>query len=128
MRRFMPDSNETPTLTPSGWAHNVTNRKELPPQPMYRWYVTHDMVDIPDDDDAVIMAHCFVSTWGKQTEAPAHRHIGFPHGGHSVYNLALHVEGSQFDGSICYAARPWDSSTWVTGATVRKSAAPLSPR
>ena len=116
MRRFMPDSNETPTLTPSGWAHNVTNRKELPPQPMYRWYVTHDMVDIPDDDDAVIMAHCFVSTWGKQTEAPAHRHIGFPHGGHSVYNLALHVEGSQFDGSICYAARPWDSSTWVTGA------------
>lgn len=113
---FMPDSNETPTLTPSGWAHNVTNRKELPPQPMYRWYVTRDVVDIPDDSDVVIMAHCFVSTWGKQTEAPAHRHIGFPHGGHSVYNLALHVEGSQFGGSICYAARPWDSSTWVTGA------------
>ena len=113
---FMPDSNETPTLTPSGWAHNVTNRKELPPQPMYRWYVTRDVVDIPGDDDAVIMAHCFVSTWGKQTEAPAHRHIGFPHGGHSIYNLALHVEGSQFGGSICYAARPWDSSTWVTGA------------
>lgn len=113
---FMPDSNETPTLTPSAWAHNVVNRKDLPPQPMYRWYVTRDVVDIPDDDDAVIMAHCFVSTWGKQTEAPAHRHIGFPHGGHSVYNLALHVEGSQFGGSICYAARPWDSSTWVTGA------------
>lgn len=113
---FMPDSNEIPTLTPSGWAHNVVNRKDLPPQPMYRWYVTRDVVDIPDDDDAVIMAHCFVSTWGKQTEAPAHRHIGFPHGGHSVYNLALHVEGSQFGGSICYAARPWDSSTWVTGA------------
>lgn len=113
---FMPDSNETPTLTPSGWAHNVVNRKDLPPQPMYRWYVTRDVVDIPDDDDAVIMAHCFVSTWGKQAEAPAHRHIGFPHGGHSVYNLALHVEGSQFGGSICYAARPWDSSTWVTGA------------
>ena len=112
---FMPDSNETPTLTPSCWAHNVTNRKELPPQPMYRWYVTRDVVDIPDDDDAVIMAHCFVSTWGKQTEAPAHRHIGFPHGGHSVYNLALHVEGSQFGGSICYAARAWDSSVWVTG-------------
>lgn len=113
---FMPDSNETPTLTPSGWAHNVVNRKDLPPQPMYRWYVTRDVVDIPNDDDAVIMAHCFVSTWGKQTEAPAHRHIGFPHGGHSVYNLALHVEGSQFGGSVCYAARPWDSSTWVTGA------------
>lgn len=113
---FMPDSNETPTLTPSAWAHNVVNRKDLPPQPMYRWYVTRDVVDIPDDDDAVIMAHCFVSTWGKQTEAPAHRHIGFPHGGHSVYNLALHVEGSQFGGSICYAARPWGSSTWVTGA------------
>lgn len=113
---FMPDSNETPTLTPSGCAHNVVNRKDLPPQPMYRWYVTRDVVDIPDDDDAVIMAHCFVSTWGKQTEAPAHRHIGFPHGGHSIYNLALHVEGSQFGGSICYAARPWDSSTWVTGA------------
>ena len=113
---FMPDSNETPTLTPSALAHNVVNRKDLPPQPMYRWYVTRDVVDIPDDDDAVIMAHCFVSTWGKQTEAPAHRHIGFPHGGHSVYNLALHVEGSQFGGSICYAARPWDSSTWVTGA------------
>ena len=113
---FMPDSNETPTLTPSAWAHNVVNRKDLPPQPMYRWYVTRDVVDIPDDDDAVIMAHCFVSTWGKQTEAPAHRHIGFPHGGHSIYNLALHVEGSQFSGSICYAARPWDSSTWVTGA------------
>lgn len=112
---FMPDSNETPTLTPSGWAHNVTNRKELPPQPMYRWYVTREVVDVPDDDDATIMAHCFVSTWGKQTEAPAHRHIGFPHGGHSIYNLALHVEGSQFGGSICYAARPWDSSTWVTG-------------
>lgn len=113
---YMPDSNETPTLTPSGWAHNVVNRKDLPPQPMYRWYVTRDMVDIPDDNDAVIMAHCFVSTWGKQTEAPAHRHVGFPHGGHSIYNLALHVEGSQFGGSICYAARPWDSSTWVTGA------------
>lgn len=113
---FMPDSNETPTLTPSGWAHNVTNRKELPPQPMYRWYVTREVVDVPDDDDATIMAHCFVSTWGKQTEAPAHRHIGFPHGGHSIYNLALHVKGSQFGGSICYAARPWDSSTWVTGA------------
>lgn len=113
---FMPDSNETPTLTPSGWAHNVANRKDLPPQPMYRWYVTRDVVDISDDDDAVIMAHCFVSTWGKQTEAPAHRHIGFPHGGHSIYNLALHVEGSQFGGSICYAARPWDSSTWATGA------------
>lgn len=113
---FMPDSDETPTLTPSVMAHNVVNRKDLPPQPMYRWYVTRDVVDIPDDDDAVIMAHCFVSTWGKQTEAPAHRHIGFPHGGHSIYNLALHVEGSQFGGSICYAARPWDSSTWVTGA------------
>lgn len=113
---FMPDSNETPTLTPSAWLHDVTNRKELPPQPMYRWYVTREVVDVPDDDDATIMAHCFVSTWGKQAEAPAHRHIGFPHGGHSIYNLALHVEGSQFSGSICYAARPWESSTWVTGA------------
>lgn len=113
---FMPDSDETPTLQPSGWAHSVVNRKDLPPQPMYRWYVTREVVDVPDDDGATIMAHCFVSTWGKQTEAPAHRHIGFPHGGHSIYNLALHVEGSQFGGSICYAARPWDSSTWVTGA------------
>ena len=112
---FMPDSDETPTLQPSGWAHSVVNRKDLPPQPMYRWYVTREVVDVPDDDDATIMAHCFVSTWGQQTEAPAHRHIGFPHGGHSIYNLALHVEGSQFGGSICYAARPWDSSTWVTG-------------
>lgn len=113
---FMPDSDETPTLQPSGWAHSVVNRKDLPPQPMYRWYVTREVVDVPDDDDATIMAHCFVSTWGQQTEAPAHRHIGFPHGGHSIYNLALHLEGSQFGGSICYAARPWDSSTWVTGA------------
>jgi len=112
---FMPDSDETPTLQPSGWAHSVVNRKDLPPQPMYRWYVTREVVDVPDDNDAIIMAHCFVSTWGQQTEAPAHRHIGFPHGGHSIYNLALHVEGSQFGGSICYAARPWDSSTWVTG-------------
>lgn len=117
---FMPDSDEIPTLVPSGWSHNVTNRKELPPQPMYRWYVTREVVDVPDDDDAIIMAHCFVSTWGQQTEAPAHRHIGFPHGGHSIYNLALHVEGSQFGGSICYAARPWDSSTWVTGADGRE--------
>lgn len=113
---FMPDSNETPTLKPSVWLHNVTNRKELPPQPMYRWYVTREVVDVPDDGDAVIMAHCSVSTWGKQTEAPAHRHIGYPHGGQSIYGLALHVEGSHFGGSICYAARPWDSSTWVTGA------------
>lgn len=112
---FMPDSDETPTLQPSGWAHNVVNRKDLPPQPMYRWYVTREVVDVPDDNDAIIMAHCFVSTWGQQTEAPAHRHIGFPHGGHSIYNLALHVEGSQFGGSMCYAARPWDSSTWVAG-------------
>lgn len=112
---FMPDSNEIPTLTPSAWAHDVVNRKDLPPQPMYRWYVTRDVVDIPDDDDAVIMAHCFVSTWGKQTEAPAHRHIGFPHGGQSVYGLALHVVGSQFAGSICYAARACGSSTWETG-------------
>lgn len=112
---FMPDSDETPTLTPSTWLHNVTNRKELPPQPMYRWYVTREMLDVPDDGDAVIMAHCSVSTWGKQTEAPAHRHIGYPHGGQSVYGLALHVVGSQFAGSICYAARACGSSTWETG-------------
>lgn len=113
---FMADSDETPTLVPFGWAHNVANRKELPPQPMYRWYVTREVVDVPDDEDAVIMASCTVSTWGKQAEAAAHRHIGYPHGGHSIYGLALHVEGSKFDGSICYAARPWDSSAWVTGA------------
>ena len=112
---FMPDSSDTPTLHPSAWAHSSNNRKELPPQPIYRWYVTREMLDIPDDDDAVIMAGCWVSTWNKQTEAPAHRHIGYPHGGHSIYNLALHVEGSQFGGSICYAARAYDSSTWVTG-------------
>lgn len=112
---FMADSDETPTLVPSGWAHNVANRKELPPQPMYRWYVTREVVDVPDDEDAVIMASCTVSTWGKQAEAAAHRHIGYPHGGHSIYGLALHVEGSQFGGSICYAARPWDSSAWETG-------------
>lgn len=112
---FMPDSDETPTLTPSTWLHNVTNRKELPPQPMYRWYVTREVVDVPDDGDAVIMAHCSVSTWGKQTEAPAHRHIGYPHGGQSVYGLALHVVGSQFAGSICYVARACGSSTWETG-------------
>lgn len=112
---FMPDSDEIPTLTPSAWLHNVTNRKELPPQPMYRWYVTREMLDVPDDGDAVIMAHCSVSTWGKQTEAPAHRHIGYPHGGQSVYGLALHVVGSQFAGSICYAARACGSSTWETG-------------
>ena len=114
---FMPDSNDTPTLIPNGWMHSVTNRKELPPQPMYRWYVTRDLVEIPDDDNAVIMAHCWVSTWndGPQAEAPAHRHIGYPHGGHSIYKLALHIEGTQFAGSICYAARAWDSSAWVTG-------------
>lgn len=114
---FMPDSDETPTLTPTGWSHNVSNRKQLPPQPMYRWYVTRDIVEVPDDSDAVIMASCWVSTWGNgpQTEAPAHRHIGYPHGGHSIFNLALHVEGSQFAGSICYAARAWDSSSWETG-------------
>lgn len=112
---FMPDSDDTPTLTPSAWLHNVTNRKELPPQPMYRWYVTREMLDVPDDGDAVIMAHCSVSTWGKQTEAPAHRHIGYPHGGQSIYGLALHVEGSQFGGLICYAARACGSSTWETG-------------
>ena len=112
---FMPDSDETPTLTPSTWLHNVTNRKALPPQPMYRWYVTREVVDVPDDGDAVIMAHCSVSTWGKQTEAPAHRHIGYPHGGQSVYGLALHVVGSQFAGSIRYAARACGSSTWETG-------------
>lgn len=114
---FMPDSNDTPTLTPSSWLHNVTNRKEMPPQPIYRWYVTRDLVDVPDDDDAVIMAHCWISTWGNgpQTEAPAHRHIGYPHGGQSIFNLSLHLEGSQFSGSICYAVRACDSSTWVTG-------------
>lgn len=114
---FMPDSDETPTLQPSAWAHSSNNRKELPPQPIYRWYVTRDLVDVPDDDDAVIMAHCWVSTWGNgpQTEAPSHRHIGYPHGGQSIFNLSLHLEGSQFSGSICYAARAYDSSIWVTG-------------
>lgn len=112
---FMPDSNETPTLHPSTWAHSVANRKEFPPQPMYRWYVTREAVDIPDDEGAVIMARCSISTWGRQTEAPAHRHIGFPHGGQPIYNLALHVEGSQFAGSICYSARACGSSTWETG-------------
>lgn len=114
---FMPDSDETPTLIPNAWSHNVTNRKEIPPQPMYRWYVTRDVVDIPDDYDAVIMAHFSVSTWGNKApvEAPAHRHIGYPHTGHSFFKLSLHVEGSRFTGSICYAARAWDSSVWETG-------------
>ena len=114
---FLPDSTEAATLTPCAWSHEVTNRKELPPQPIYRWYVTREMVDIPDDNDAVIMAHCWVSEWGNapQAETPAHRHIGYPHGGHSIFNLSLHLEGSQFSGSICYAARAYDSSTWVTG-------------
>lgn len=114
---FMPDSDETPTLQPSSWLHNVTNRKELPPQPIYRWYVTRDVVDIPDDDDAVIMAHFSVSTWGNKSpaEAPAHRHIGYPHTGHSIFNLSMHIEGSQFAGSICYAVRAWDSTVWETG-------------
>ena len=114
------NGDDKKTLLPNSYAAGVANESELPPYPMYRWYGTDEPVEIEADDDARIIASCAVSTWGQQKEAYAHRHIGYPHGGNSIYNLALRIEGSKFSGSICYAAEnimgEW--STGVDGSAV----------
>ena len=122
---FMPDSDDTPTLKPSDWLHNVTNRKDLPPQPMYRWYVIPELVEMPEDDDAVIMATCSIDGMGAQIEAPAHRHIGYPFTGHALNALALRLDGSKFAGSICYGVHPTTSQNWTSasdGQTISREA------
>ena len=80
------------------------NESDLPVRPIFRLYMSDVADDLPEDD-AAIFAQCGVATWGWQQESLAHRHIGYPHGGHSIYGLALRLEGSAFPGSIRYAAQ-----------------------
>lgn len=102
-------------IKPAGWVLGCKNESDLPVRPIFRLYMSDVADDLPEDD-AAIFAQCGVATWGWQQESLAHRHIGYPHGGHSIYGLALRLEGSAFPGSIHYAAQRYSGGEWVEGA------------
>ena len=102
-------------IKPAGWVLGCKNESDLPVRPIFRLYMSDVADDLPEDD-AAIFAQCGVATWGWQSESLAHRHIGYPHGGHSIYGLALRLEGSAFPGSIRYAAQRYSGGEWVEGA------------
>ena len=102
-------------IRPSGWALGCKNESDLPVRPIFRLYMSDIDDDLPEDN-ASIFAQCGVATWGWQQESLAHRHIGYPHGGHSIYGLGLRLEGSAFPGSIHYAAQRYSGGEWVEGA------------
>ena len=99
-------------IKPAGWVLGCKNESDLPVRPIFRLYMSDVADDLPEDD-AAIFAQCGVATWGWQQESLAHRHIGYPHGGHSIYGLALRLEGSAFPGSIRYAAQRYSGGEWV---------------
>lgn len=102
-------------IRPSGWALGCKNESDLPVRPIFRLYMSDIDDDLPEDN-ASIFAQCGVATWGWQQESLAHRHIGYPHGGHSIYGLGLRLEGSAFPGSIHYAAQRYSGGEWVEGS------------
>lgn len=106
------------------------NESELPVYPIFRLYMT-DSETAVESDDAAIMASCRVSTWGgQQAEAYSHRHIGWPHGGHSIFSLEMRLQDSKYKGSIHYAAQRWYGDAWDEGQTEVRSAQmePMTPR
>ncbi|MFQ7045888.1 MAG: RICIN domain-containing protein [Collinsella sp.] len=109
--------DDTQMILPLGYIRDSVNESSLPVYPIFRLYMTDVEAEVTDDPDAVIMASCGVVTWdSKQLECPSHRHIGWPHGGHSIHNLEMRLEGSKFPGSIHYAARPQAGGEWIEGS------------
>lgn len=102
-------------IKPYNRVRGAVNESEMPVYPIFRLYMTDAPVKVEDDPDAVVMASCTVATWGRQSEAMSHRHIGWPHGGHSIYGLSFRLEGSRYAGSIHYAARRWSGGEWEEG-------------
>lgn len=108
--------DETRYIRPASWLLGTKNENALPVYPIFRLYMTDSEVEILDDD-AAIMASCRVATWGgQQAEGYAHRHIGWPHGGHSIFSLEMRLTDSRYSGSIHYAAQRWYGDAWDEGA------------
>lgn len=108
--------DETRYIRPASWVLGAKNENVLPVYPIFRLYMTDSEVEILDDD-AAIMASCRVATWGgQQAEGYAHRHIGWPHGGHSIFSLEMRLTDSRYSGSIHYAAQRWYGDAWDEGA------------
>ena len=104
-------------ISPSTYVKGIKNEASLPVYPMFRLYMTESKVEVDDDPDAVIMASCgIVARTSADAECQANFHIGWPHTGHSIYNLAMRLKGSVFSGSIRYAARPQGGGAWSEGA------------
>lgn len=108
--------DETRYIRPASWVLGTKNENALPVYPIFRLYMS-DRAEEITEDNAVIMASCRVATWGgQQTEAYSHRHIGWPHGGHSIFSLEMRLQDSKYKGSIHYAAQRWYGDAWDEGA------------
>lgn len=108
--------DETRYIRPAGWVLGTKNENALPVYPIFRLYMS-DRAEEITEDNAVIMASCRVATWGgQQTEAYSHRHIGWPHGGHSIFSLEMRLQDSKYKGSIHYAAQRFTGGEWDEGA------------
>ena len=68
-----------------------------------------------------IFAQCGVATWGWQQESLAHRHIGYPHGGHSIYGLGLRLEVPR---SPDRSTTPRSATAGASGSRLRRRAHP----
>lgn len=108
--------DESKCIKPAGYVLGAKNESELPVYPIFRLYMT-DSETAVESDDAAIMASCRVATWGgQQAEAYSHRHIGWPHGGHSIFSLEMRLQDSKYKGSIHYAAQRFTGGEWDEGA------------
>ena len=108
--------DETRYIRPASWVLGTKNENALPVYPIFRLYMS-DRAEEITEDNAVIMASCRVATWGgQQTEAYSHRHIGWPHGGHSIFSLEMRLQDSKYKGSIHYAAQRFTGGEWDEGA------------
>ena len=108
--------DETRYIRPASWVLGTKNENALRVYPIFRLYMS-DRAEEITEDNAVIMASCRVATWGgQQTEAYSHRHIGWPHGGHSIFSLEMRLQDSKYKGSIHYAAQRFTGGEWDEGA------------
>ena len=108
--------DETRYIRPASWVLGTKNENALPVYPIFRLYMS-DRAEEITEDNAVIMASCRAATWGgQQTEAYSHRHIGWPHGGHSIFSLEMRLQDSKYKGSIHYAAQRFTGGEWDEGA------------
>lgn len=108
--------DESKGIKPAGYVLGAKNESELPVYPIFRLYMTDSEAAVARDD-AAIMASCRAATWGgQQTEAYSHRHIGWPHGGHSIFSLEMRLQDSKYKGSIRYAAQRFTGGEWDEGA------------